>query len=65
MRELRVVSDETVLGTVDYIDGVLVMTGMTDEAFAGLRRILGDERLGPDLTENGWSNGYLYLGPLT
>lgn len=65
MRQLRVVSDETVLGTVDYVDGRLVFTGVAGEVFAGLRRVLGDQELGPDLVEHGWSNGYLYLGPWT
>lgn len=61
MRQLRAVSDEKVLGTVDYVDGALVFTGGAEEVFAGLRSRLTDEQLGPDLMENGWSNGYLYL----
>lgn len=61
MRQLRAVSDESVLGTVDDVDGVLELTGAAIEVFAGLRRVMGDDELGRDLMEHGWSNGYLYL----
>ena len=61
MRELRAVSDGTLLGTVDYVDGVLILAGAAGEVFAGLRRVLDDQELGADLVEHGWSNGYLFL----
>lgn len=63
MRELRAVSDEKIIGTVDFVGGALEFTGAAGEVFAALRRRFGDKNLGRDLMENGWSNGYLYLGP--
>ncbi|HEX6970227.1 MAG TPA: hypothetical protein VF174_15640 [Micromonosporaceae bacterium] len=59
--ELRAVGSDKVVGTVEFEDGVLTLAGAAGDAFAALRRHLGDQRLGEDLVANGWSNGYLYL----
>ena len=61
--ELRAVSDDKVLGSVDYADGDLTLTGAAEQVFGYLRESLGDQAVGEGLAENGWSNGYLYLAP--
>lgn len=61
MMQLRVVGTEKVVGSVDYTDGVLTLTGAAGQVFAYLRETLGDQVVGEGLTSNGWSNGYLYL----
>lgn len=60
-RELRSVDTEKVLGNVIFENGKLSWDGPGDFPMPGLRSKLGDRRLGIELMENGWSNGYLYL----
>ena len=63
-RELRVVSDEKVLGAViANPDGTFVFERVAQEVFKGMRRRMSDDKLGPLLLADGWSNGYLYLAP--
>lgn len=60
-RELRVVESEKPLGTVNLDDdGTLTFTGGAEGVFAGMLRRQG-KALGPELLNDGWSNGYLYL----
>lgn len=62
--ELRSVATQQVVGTVEYANDVLTLTGAAKEVFAELRRMAGDDRLGSELVANGWSNGYLYLAQI-
>lgn len=56
--------DGTVLGQVELSDsGALTLTGGSVRVFRNLKKQLGD-KLGDQLLEKGWSNGYLYLGPV-
>lgn len=63
-RELRAVSDDKVLGAViANPDGTFTFERAALDVFKGMRRRMSDDKLGPLLLADGWSNGYLYLAP--
>lgn len=45
-------------------DGNLSFTGMATGMFDNMLERLGKEELGRRLMTDGWSNGYMYLGPV-
>lgn len=63
-RELRTVSGDRVLGAViGNPDGTFTFDRAAQDVFKGMRRRMPDDKLGPMLLADGWSNGYLYLAP--
>lgn len=64
-RELRVVATDEGIGSVAFDGHELIFDGAAQSVFQGLRERLGDEVLGANLIDGGWSNGYLYLTDLT
>lgn len=63
---LTVASDKPVGAVVIDGTGKIHLDGAAEEVFAQLRaRTADDTRFITDLMTDGWSNGYLYLGPPT
>jgi hypothetical protein len=60
---LGVDSDGGSAGWVELVNGVGTYAGAAATVFATLRGIVGDDTLAAGLIRDGWSNGYLYLGP--
>lgn len=54
--------DDRVIGSITWDGKELTADGGAVHVFAALRKLVGDDRLGPDLMEHGWSNGYVWLG---
>lgn len=62
-RELRGVITKTVLGMVALDQDGPRFEGVAAVVFAHLRARHGDTVAAQALIDEGWSNGYLYLGP--
>ena len=63
-RDLIGAKDKKIGEVVMDNDGNLSFTGMAIGMFDNLLERLGKEELGRRLMTEGWSNGYLYLGPV-
>lgn len=61
-RRLLVVANERDLGMVAQDESGARFEGATARVFARVRAEQGDNAAARTLIENGWSNGYLYLG---
>lgn len=48
---------------VELVDGIGGFAGAAEVVFATLRGMFGDNKLADGLIRDGWSNGYLHLGP--
>lgn len=62
-RPLLTGEPETEIGTVTWDGATLTLDGAAEAVFASLRELMGDESLGRNLIADGWSNGYVWLGP--